>query len=96
LRKKELSQRQLELKELNEIQRERYQEEYERAEALKAERRTDIDKRGTKTEKSGPLHPVASDAPAMSPILEKRLSGIEGKLDNVLKALEDLKGDLRR
>ena len=37
LKKKELTQKQLELEELNEIERKRYQEKYQRAEALKAE-----------------------------------------------------------
>ncbi len=44
----------------------------------------------------GPIQSAAPDAPSISPILEKRLSRLEGKLDSVLKALEDLKRGLRQ
>jgi RNA polymerase sigma factor (sigma-70 family) len=102
LKKKEFSQRNSELMELKEIQRKRNQERYEieqkqnqekdkRAAEREAKQRTANDKRGARKEQSVALQPAASDAPAISPILEQRLSGIEGKLDNVLKALEDLK-----
>jgi hypothetical protein len=95
-KKKELSQRQSELRELQEIQRKRNQERYQIEEDRKAAKRVAKqrianDKRGARKEQSVVSQPAASDAPAISPILEQRLSGIEGKLDNVLKALEDLK-----
>ncbi len=102
LKRKELSQRNAELKELQEIQwkrnqernqieQKRNQEKSKQTAEREAKQRTANDKRGARKEQSVAIQPAASDAPAISPILEQRLSGIEGKLDNVLKALEDLK-----
>ena len=68
-----------------------YQESHRRAAELKSKQGTGVDKRGAGREKPAPIQPAASDAPPISPVVEKRLSGIEGKLDNVLKAIEDLK-----
>jgi hypothetical protein len=100
--KKELSRRQSELKELQEVQWKRIQERNQieqkqnqekspRAAEREAKQRTANDKRGARNEQPVAIQPEDTDAPGISPLLEKRLSGIEGKLDNVLKALEDLK-----
>jgi hypothetical protein len=94
LKKKELSQRLSELDVLNEIQWKRNQEKSKRDREREAKQRTANDKRGARKEQPVPIQPVASDAPGISPVLEKRLSGIEGKLDNVLKALDDLKREM--
>ena len=48
------------------------------------------------SEKTVAIKPAAPDAPAISSVLEQRLSGIEAKLDNVLKALQGLKREMRR
>jgi len=60
---------------------------------LQANKRTGIDRRGAPREKTVPKQPAPSDAPGISPVLEKRLSGMDRKLDQVLKELEDLKRD---
>jgi RNA polymerase sigma-70 factor (ECF subfamily) len=51
---------------------------------------------GGATRKSDPHPPAAPDSSGISPLLEKRLSQIEGKLEDVLKAIEDLRRKIRR
>ena len=89
---RELRQKQSELERLDGIQMERNRENARRAAQLRrANKGTGIEKRGARDKKPAPIEPAASDAPGISPGLDKRLSGIEGKLDNVLRALEGLK-----
>jgi RNA polymerase sigma factor (sigma-70 family) len=93
LKKKELSKK---LAELTELEMEHNQANTRRAAEPRAIRDTRSENRGATTKKSIPIQPAASDAPGISPGLERRLSGIEQKLDNVLKALQDLKRQMRR
>jgi RNA polymerase sigma factor (sigma-70 family) len=88
IKKKELRQKQSELDELsmNDLQERR-----RRAAELKAKERTGKDQRSVNRKNAERIQPATPDAPGISPILEKRLSDIEGKLDNVLKAIADLK-----
>lgn len=92
VKKKELRQKQSELDEgsMNDLQERR-----RRAAELKAkERPAGTDQRAVNRKNAGGrIQPATPDAPGISPILEKRLSEIEGKLDSVLKALADLKRD---
>jgi RNA polymerase sigma factor (sigma-70 family) len=90
---KERSQKQ---SELEEIQMTQVQENNRRAAELKAKRRARMEERGASTKMPLPNQPAASDAPRISPVLEERLSGIERKLDNVLRAIEDLKRERRQ
>ena len=83
---RELRQKQSELERL-----ERNRENARRVAQLRVNKGTGIEKRGARDKKPAPIEPAASDAPGISPGLDKRLSGIEGKLDNVLRALEGLK-----
>jgi RNA polymerase sigma factor (sigma-70 family) len=92
-KKKELGQKQAEL---NELEGKRIVENRRRAAELGAKKRTGIDNRGATGKKPVPIEPAPSDAPGTSPILENRLSAIEGKLDNVLRALQDLKSKIRQ
>jgi RNA polymerase sigma factor (sigma-70 family) len=92
-KKKELGQKQAEL---NELEGKRIVENRRRAAELATKKRTGIDRRGATGKKTVPNEPAASDAPGITPILENRLSAIEGKLDNVLRALEDLKSKIRQ
>jgi hypothetical protein len=89
----ELNQKHSELIELEAKQR---QEHNRRAAELAIKKRTGTDRRGATSKKPVATEPAASDAPGITPILENRLSAIEGKLDNVLKALEDLKSKIRQ
>ena len=91
-KKRELARK---LSELNEIES-RLGEDARVAAERKAMRRTGTFKRGTSTAKQIPIQPASADAPAIPAILEKRLSGIEGKLDSVLRTLEDLKREVRK
>jgi RNA polymerase sigma-70 factor (ECF subfamily) len=93
-KKKELRQKQSEL--MKGIATKRNQEYAGRTAEPGTKEGTGSEKRGAGRKKEVPIQPAASDAPGISPILEKRLSGIEGKLDNVLKALEDLKREMRQ
>jgi exonuclease VII large subunit len=93
-KKKELEQKQSELAELETTKRS--QEHLRRAAEIEAKQGTGIEKRQARKANVVPNQPAASDVLGISPILEKRLSGIEGKLDNVLKALEDLKRGMRQ
>ena len=91
-----LRQKQSELTELNRIEIKRNQPNLGRRGELEADQGTGIEKRGARDKKPAPIEPAASDAPGISPGLDKRLSGIEGKLDNVLRALEGLKCGMRQ
>jgi RNA polymerase sigma factor (sigma-70 family) len=93
-KKKELGQKQSELVELETTKRS--QENLRRGAEIEAKQGTGIEKRQARKANVVPNQPAASDVLGISPILEKRLSGIEGKLDNVLKALEDLKRGMRQ
>jgi len=95
-KKKELNQKQAELGELNKREKMQINEHDQRGAELRATRGTSIDKRAATRKKQVLIEPAASDAPGISPILEKRLLGIEEKLDNVLKTLEDLKRQRRQ
>jgi hypothetical protein len=55
-----------------------------------------IDQRAASRKKTVRIQPTDSDGPGNSPMLEKRLTEIEGKLDKVLKALEALKPEPRQ
>jgi septal ring factor EnvC (AmiA/AmiB activator) len=92
-KKRERDQKNSELIELEGKQRE---EHNRRAAELATKKRTGIDRRGATGKKPVPIEPATADAPRITPILENRLSAIEGKLDNVLKALEDLKSKIRQ
>jgi hypothetical protein len=91
-KKKELARK---LSELNEIESKVGEDRRAAAEGI-AMRRTGTFKRGTSTTKQIPVQPAGTDSPAIPAILEKRLSGIEGKLDTVLRTLEDLKREVRK
>jgi hypothetical protein len=93
---RELRQKQSELKRLDAIEIERNRKKARRVAQLRANKGTGIDKRGARDKKPAPIEPAASDAPGISPVLDKRLSGIEGKLNNVLRALEGLKRGMRQ
>jgi RNA polymerase sigma factor (sigma-70 family) len=95
-KKKELGQKQAELLELGQLERKREREHNRRADELAAKKRTGIDNRGATRKKPAPIEHAASDTPSITPILENRLSAIEGKLDSVLKALEDVKSKIRQ
>ena len=84
-KKKELRQKQMELDELRPTVNQRY------LNVPIANRRKGTDKRASPTEKTVPSQPAPSDRTGVSSALEKRLSGMERKLDQVLKVLEDLK-----
>ncbi len=91
-KKKELARK---LSELNEVESKVGEDRRAAAEGI-AMRRTGTFKRGTSTTKQIPVQPAGTDSPAIPAILEKRLSGIEGKLDTVLRTLEDLKREVRK
>jgi hypothetical protein len=92
-KKKELGQKQAEL---NELEFKRRNENNRRAAELAAKKSTGIDNRRATGKKPVAIEPAASDAPGVTPILENRLSAIEGKLDNVMRALQDLKSKIRQ
>ena len=77
--------------ELATLQRKINEEGQRRAAELQANRATGTSGRGATSNQPVPVRAEPSDATGISPILEKRLSGIEGKLDSVLKAIEELK-----
>ena len=72
---------------LYQLQRDQAQERNKRTHTLKARGETGTEAKGVS--KSKPVSPPGP--PGLPPILEKRLAEIEGKLDKVLKALEELK-----
>ncbi len=83
-KKKELRQKR---DELYELQRDQVQERNKRTNALDARRET-----GAEAKRASGSKPVSpAGAPGLPPILEKRLSAIEGKLDKVIKVLEEMK-----
>ncbi len=59
-------------------------------------KRTGSDKKGVKEGRPVATQPASSDPPGISPDLEKRLSRLEQRLDQVLKALEDSKRERDR
>ncbi len=77
--------------ELATLQKKIGEEWQRRADERQTNRATGTSGREATSNKPVPVRAEPSDATGLSPILEKRLSGIEGKLDNVLKAIEDLK-----
>jgi hypothetical protein len=87
-KKKELRQKQRQLDELQDEQRQKW-----RLQTFQAKKKTDFVKQEALRTKTVPSQPLATDAPGISPVLEKRLSGIDQKLDQVLEELEDLKRD---
>jgi RNA polymerase sigma-70 factor (ECF subfamily) len=82
-------------KELIRKQRELAEATRKQADEFHARQRAVIQMRAAATTKPVPTEPVAPAAPSISPILEERLSGIEAKLDSVLKALRDLRREVR-
>jgi RNA polymerase sigma-70 factor (ECF subfamily) len=95
-KKKEYNQKYAELEALNQLVERRIKEQNRRAAERAAKKSSGIDKRGATGKKPVPIEPAAADAPAIATIVEKRLSVIEEKVDNVLKALDDLKREMRR
>lgn len=87
---KELNRKQAQLAELSEQEGRRDQEKRQRAAEREATQKT-RNNRGSHSAKPVSVEPAGSDTPGLSPSLEKRLSGIEGKLDEVLRALTELK-----
>jgi RNA polymerase sigma factor (sigma-70 family) len=55
-----------------------------------------VDNRSARRKTAAPVQSAASPNPEISPVLEKRLSGIEQKLEEVLKALTALRDEIRR
>jgi RNA polymerase sigma-70 factor (ECF subfamily) len=88
-KKKELAQKLAQLTRIETTLRE--EEKQRRLVRTKPKQSAGIALREAGTDKPPLLAPPASDTSGISPILEKRLSAIEGKLDNVLNALEVLK-----
>jgi uncharacterized protein (DUF3084 family) len=72
------------------------QENQKRAAERDSMQKTRRDNQGSARAKPVPVQSAAPDTPGISPSLEKRLSGIEGKLDEVLRALADLKRQERQ
>ncbi len=79
--------------ELAELEANATRERNKRAAELKYMQKAGTDKRGA-DRKNAASNQLAG-SPSISPVLEKRLSEIERKLDNVLKALENLKREPR-